>query len=411
MSSFSPPESPSIPRDPRAIALLMTASLAVMAAAAISPALPGLAIRFADHPDAAILTRMLVPAPALSIVLFASLAGWISDRFGRRGPMLIGLALFSLAGSAGLYLADLNMILASRFVLGVAMALIMTAETALVGDYFAGPRRSTFTGWQIAATNFGGFLFIALASWLAGFAPNLAFAVYLLPALYIPFVWFAIEPGGKVHRAAVTFAGEVPRERWLWQGLLVLIALMTLLSVMGFFVMPTQLPFFAAELGFDVPSTTGLALGALTLVGGAAALTNGWLSRRIGTSGVLALGFGLMAGGFWLLTLSAALVIVLAGAAAIGAGFSTLRPAFILLTLNVAPAQRRGFASGVLTTGMFLGQFLSPLVFSPLIAGLGYAAIFAATAVVLLAAMVMAGLVQAVTLLLGTPLRTRPRAE
>lgn len=268
MSSPVPPETASILRDPRAISLLMTASLAVMAAAAISPALPGLAARFASHPDAAFLTRLLVPAPALAIVLFASMAGWIADRFGRRWPMLIGLALFSLAGSAGLYLPDLNLILVSRFVLGIGMALIMTAETALVGDYFTGPRRSVFTGWQIAATNFGGFLFIALASWFAGFSPRLAFAVYLLPALYIPYVWYAIKPSSVVSQAASLPAGEARPERALWQVLVLGIALLTLLSVMGFFVMPTQFPFFAAGLGYEAASTTGLALGALTLVGG-----------------------------------------------------------------------------------------------------------------------------------------------
>ncbi|WP_439530204.1 MFS transporter [Pannonibacter sp.] len=411
MSSPVPPESASILRDPRAISLLMTASLAVMAAAAISPALPGLAARFASHPDAAFLTRLLVPAPALAIVLFASMAGWIADRFGRRGPMLIGLALFSLAGSAGLYLPDLNLILVSRFVLGIGMALIMTAETALVGDYFTGPRRSVFTGWQIAATNFGGFLFIALASWFAGFSPRLAFAVYLLPALYIPYVWYAIKPSSVVSQAASLPAGEARPERALWQVLVLGIALLTLLSVMGFFVMPTQFPFFAADLGYEVASTTGLALGALTLVGGAAALANGWLSRRIGISGTLALGFGLMAGGFWLLALAPNLGMVLAGAAAVGAGFSTLRPGFILLTLSAAPAQRRGFASGMLTTGMFLGQFLSPVVFSPLIASFGYAATIAATAGLFLVAMTAAGLLQVVFSLPGGTARLRPPAE
>ena len=384
------PSEPSILRDPKAISLLMTASLSVMAAATISPALPGLATRFASQPEAEFLVRMLVPAPALAIVLFASIAGWIADRFGRRGPMLTGLAVFVGAGSAGLYLPDLYLILASRFVLGIGMALIMTAETALVGDTFSGARRNTFTGWQIASTNFGGFLFITLASWLAGNEPRLAFAVYLVPVIYIPFVWFAVRPGEAVRTVSTGAVTNTDDTRRNWQGVLLFTALMTMATVMCFFMMPTQFPFYAASRGFDVAAATGLGLGALTLAGGLTALVNGQLSRRIGISGTLAFGFALMGGGYWLLAAAPGLAGVIAGAAVIGAGFSTLRPAFILLTLSAAPARRRGFASGILTTGMFLGQFLSPVAFSPLILANGYPATYVAVSGLLAVAMATA---------------------
>lgn len=391
--SLSPSSEPSILRDPKAISLLMTASLSVMAAATISPALPGLAARFASEPNADFLVRMLVPAPALAIVLFASIAGWIADRFGRRGPMLSGLALFVVAGSAGLYLPDLYLILASRFVLGIGMALIMTAETALVGDTFTGARRNIFTGWQIASTNFGGFLFITLASWLAGHEPRLAFAVYLVPVIYIPFVWFAVRPGeGMRTRRTGEVSGADDKGR-NWLAVLLFIALMTMATVMCFFMMPTQFPFYAASLGFDVAKVTGLGLGALTLAGGVTALVNGSLSRRIGISGTLAFGFALMAGGYWLLAAAPGLAGVIAGAAVIGAGFSTLRPAFIVLTLNAAPAQRRGFAAGMLATGMFLGQFLSPVAFSPLILANGFPETYTAVSGLLVLAMGTAVLV------------------
>lgn len=364
----------------------MTASLSVMAAATISPALPGLAAKFADNPDAEYLVRMLVPAPALAIVLFASIAGWITDRLGRRRPLLIGLLLFAIAGSAGLYLPDLNAILASRFILGLAMALIMTVETALVGDSFNGEQRKMFTGWQIAATNFGGFLFIAFASWLTGFDPRLAFAVYLVPLIYIPVVWCAVRPeNAKVLRNDEQECGETDKARD-WVPVMLFTTLLTMASVMCFFMMPTQFPFYAGTLGLNVAQTTGIGLGALTLVGGLVALFNGPLTRRVGIGGGLSLGFAMMAGGYFLLATASGLAGVIAGSAAIGAGFSTLRPAFILLTLDAAPAHRRGLASGVMATGMFLGQFLSPVAFSPMISTAGYEVTFLTVCALLTAA-------------------------
>ena len=131
-----------------AIALLMTATLKIMANATISPALPALEASFPDEPAAAYLTRFLVAAPSLSVVLIAPFAGLAADRFGRGPLLLAGVLLFAFAGSAGAYLPDLQSILVSRLLLGVAVAMTMTAQVALVGDLFSGQRRSAFMGWQ-----------------------------------------------------------------------------------------------------------------------------------------------------------------------------------------------------------------------------------------------------------------------
>ena len=81
-----------------AIALLMTATLKIMANATISPALPALEASFPDEPAAAYLTRFLVAAPSLSVVLIAPFAGLAADRFGRGPLLLAGVLLFAFAG-------------------------------------------------------------------------------------------------------------------------------------------------------------------------------------------------------------------------------------------------------------------------------------------------------------------------
>lgn len=358
-------------RDGRAIALLMAATLTTMANATISPALPGLKRLFESDPWAEVLTPMLVTAPSFSVVLCAPAIGLVADRSGRRALLLAGVVLFVLAGSAGTVLPGLATIFASRLALGVAVAMIMTAQTALVGDYFSGERRNALSGLQIAARNFGGFVFIALAGWLAELSPRLPFAIYGFAALCLPVLWTAItEPARAAPRP-----GGPPSSvdgHPTWRRLLAALALLQLATNLLFFLIPTQLPFFLESLGHDSAALTGAAIGTLMLTGGTAALAYGRLKSAVGYRGAYVAGYFTMAAGFALLALGSGGWAIFPGVALIGAGFAMVMPTFVALALALAPARRAGLAGGILTASVFLGQFLSPLASLPAIAAFGH---------------------------------------
>lgn len=368
-------------QDRRAIALLMAASLTTMANATIAPALPGLERLFADDPNAAMLTRLLVPAPSLSVAFCAPFAGMAADRLGRRKLLLFGVVLFVISGCAGFLLPDLPTIFASRLVLGIAVALIMTAQTALIGDYFSGDDRNALTGLQISARNLGGLVFILGAGWAATLSPRLPFAIYGLAAAFLPLMWLVIvDPPRLSPAGGANPSGESDDHRaWRWPlGLLVLLQGIT---NMIFFVMPTQLSFFLDARGYDSAIMTGAALGVLMLSGGGFALLYPRIQRAVGYAGIFALGYGAMALGFLVLLLASTAPAVFAAVAAIGAGYALVSPSFVALALNLAPARKRGLAGGILTASIFIGQFCSPLISTPFIAGHGYASLFASTAV------------------------------
>nr|WMC98651.1 MFS transporter [Aminobacter aminovorans] len=376
--------------DGRALALLLAASLTTMANATISPALPGLERLFAGDPNAAMLTRLLVPAPSLSVALFAPFAGLAVDRFGRRLLLLWGVILFAVAGCAGLVLPDLPSIFVSRLVLGVAVALIMTAQTALVGDYFNGDKRSAMTGLQISARNFGGLVFISLAGWVAAISPRWPFAIYGLAIVFLPLMWMVIvdprrsqAPGAKATSDAAGHPSFVL--------LLSLLVLLQALTNMIFFVMPTQMSFFLDAKGYDAAMMTGAILGTVMLSGGSFALLYPRLQRATGYAGIFLIGYAAMALGFLLLVLAAMTPVLFAAAAAIGAGYALVSPSFVALTLNLAPLRHRGVSGGVLTASIFIGQFVSPLFVTPLIAWHGYGTLFGGTALLLATMAIAAG--------------------
>lgn len=377
-------------RDRRAIALLMAASLTTMANATISPALPGLERLFADDPDAALLTRLLVPAPSLSVALCAPFAGLLADRFERRRMLLSGTILFVIAGCAGLVLPDLRTIFASRVVLGIAVALIMTAQTALIGGYFTGRDRTALTGLQISARNFGGLIFISLAGWIAAISPRLPFAIYGLAAAFLPLMWIAIVEPVRSVQAVAARPGGSPAGRPPRRAYLALLILLQGVTNMIFFIMPTQLAFFFNAKGSDSAIMTGMALGALMLTGGSFALLYPRLQRAVGHAGLFTLGYAAMALGFLLLPLATGAPCSFAATAAIGAGYALVSPGFIALALDLAPTRRRGLAGGLLTASIFIGQFCSPLLSTPVVISYGFDALFHGTALLLAAMTVTA---------------------
>ncbi|MEZ0171250.1 MFS transporter [Microvirga sp. TS319] len=369
-------------QDPRAIALLMAASLTTMANATISPALPGLERLFGEDPNAGMLVRLLVPAPSLSVAVFAPLAGLVADGYGRRRMLLAGAILFVIAGCAGLLLPDLPTIFASRLVLGVAVALIMTAQTALIGDYFAGDDRNRLTGLQISARNFGGLVFISLAGWFAAISPRLPFAIYGIAAVFLPLMWKVIkDPSRSSPNPGAERADRSPGPS-SWGFAFTLLVVLQAVTNMIFFVMPTQLSFFFTAAGYASPLMTGSALGSLMLSGGCLALLYSRIQRAVGYVGVFALGYGAMALGFLLLAVAASPSAWFVAAVGIGAGYALVSPSFLTLALKLAPIRRRGMAGGILTASVFIGQFCSPLVSTPAIASYGYEGLFCGAALI-----------------------------
>ncbi|WP_264210494.1 MFS transporter [Leisingera thetidis] len=367
-------------QEPVAMALLMAASLTVMANATISPALAGLEQEFSRTPDAGFLVRLLVTAPSLGVMLTAPLAGWLADRAGRRGVLLGGIWLFMLCGTAGYYLPDLQLMLASRFGLGVAVALIMTAQTALIGDCFTGARRQALTGLQISARNFGGLVFITLAGLAATLSPRLPFLIYGLAVVCLWAVWrHAPEP--EPSRGPGTPGAGAGHPAWL--PLAVAVSLLQMLTNGLFFMMPTQLPFFFAAQGLNSALMTGAGLGLLMLCGGLAALFYGRLKRALPHAVIFAAGYGALALGFAVLAQQGSPATALAGTMAIGIGYATVSPGFVAIVLALAPAARRGTAGALLTASVFCGQFLSPFASTPAIARWGYGGTFWAAAAAL----------------------------
>lgn len=366
-------------RDPRAWGVMLAAMMTVMSNATITPALPGLETLFHDNPNAELLTRLLITAPSLIVAIVAPFTGLLIDRLGRRKPLLTGLVIYALAGTAGLYLNSLEAILASRLALGLGVAAIMTAQATLIGDYFSGPERARLMGYQLAATNIGGLVFVMVAGILAAHDPRLPFAIYALSVLLLPLLaWLLPEPVRSAQGGADAMQ-DAPGEPG-WQGTVALMAVAAALTFVIFYSIPTQLPYYLAEIGLADPIQAGEAMAAMMLAAALMAVVSGWARPWLGRIGTPLTGYALLALGFWTLSQAGSLPVAMLSTALIGAGLGFCVPTFVTRALNATPASHRGLVSGVVTSAFFTGQFLSPIVSQPLVARWGYSSTFAMAA-------------------------------
>ncbi len=366
----------------RNLTLLLVASLTMMSGTTIAPSLPAIEARFADTENVALLARLVLTIPALFIALSAPLAGFIADRYGRRRLLLLAIVAYGFSGMSGLVVDSLFAILAGRALLGMAVAGTMTTGTALVGDYFTGAERDRFMGRQSAFIGVGGIVFLVGGGLLAEMHWRAPFAVYgvafaLLPAVLL---WLYEPARGQRHGAGGA-AAATGAPGWA----LAVFALfgLALLSMITFYVLPTQLPFFLQTMADDTPSRTGLAMGTLTLVMAVASLGFARVRNRLGVAPTLGLGLGLLAAGIALVGAAHSYLAVVAAMAVAGVGMGISMPNLMAAALAIAPVAVRGRVAGGLTASFFIGQFVSPFLSQPLVGAFDFATMFTIVAAVL----------------------------
>jgi MFS family permease len=373
----------------RLVTLLLVSMMTVMAGATIAPALPSIRLAFEGAPGADLWVRLMLTLPGLFTAIGAPIAGSLIDRFGRK-PLLLGaIALYGVSGTLPGLLSSLPLMLFCRALLGLSVGGLMTTATALIADYYEGPERGVVLGRQAAFMALGGVVFLLGGGVLADLSWRAPFAIYLFAFLLLPLVLaFITEPARKREPGG----GPAPRVALPWESLWLIYAL-GLTGMTFLYMSPVQLPFLLRGLGVTTGLLAGLGIATGTLVGALVSLRYGWVRQRLGYRSIVAATFGLMAAGFALVGAAEAYGPVLVGMAVAGLGQGLMLPNLSNWAGELAPGPARGRVLGGLTTSIFLGQFLSPLVTQPFVDASGYGGTF------LIAGGVLAALSAAFTLL------------
>ena len=344
--------------------LLLSSAMTVMAGAVISPALPEISRHFSGE-SASVLSKLVLTMPAIMIAVCAPLAGHLSDLFGRKKLLIYSLFLYGLSGFSGFFLDDLFLLLVSRAVLGIGVGGIMSAATALIGDFFSGRERAEFIGLQSGFMYLGGVVLVLLGGLLAEISWKAPFLAYLtaFAVLIMAMIGFGEPKPGMKNRGKTCH--EPLRVPYL---AISLIYLLVFLLMIFYYMVLVQVPFILQD-RFGIGSAmTGLAISLSALAGAFSSLSYPLIKGRLSYRIIYVLGFGCVAAGYVVIGYAVNYLYILAGLGLAGFGNGMLMPNGSFLLMDAAPERIRGKAVGGFTGMIFLGQFLSPVVMAPVIA-------------------------------------------
>ncbi|WP_139240572.1 MFS transporter [Geitlerinema sp. PCC 9228] len=342
--------------------LLLTSTTIIFPSAAIAPALPAMQDYFAEVKNVEYWVRLVLTMPAISIIAGGLLSGQLIDRIGRK-PLLVATTIIAgLAGGAGFVLDDIWTLLASRVVLGFAIACSITSVTTLIADYYQDRTRSNLMGWQSTTIGTTGVFLLAISGFLADIGWRLPFLLYLVPVLLVPFmILWLYEPSTQQPKEGEPHARRASQQPSPWPiRILAIIYGVEMLHMFLYYLTPVQMPFYLRE-GFDLPaSRSGIAIATMTLSQAAISLVYGKIRIRLGFANILTVAFAVGAVGHAIVAFAPNYWMIISGLSISGLGFGMLFPNSKVWLSETVPADIRGRALGGLTTAFYIGEFLSP---------------------------------------------------
>jgi len=337
--------------------ILSISLLTVMAGAAVAPALGVINEHFKGQNP--MLIQLIVSLPALFIILTNLFFPLLCRLMKTRTLALSGLTLYVVAGAGAFFADDIGTLLALRAVMGVSVGMIMPLSTGLLAYYFPPEEQAGLMGISAAMNQMGGVVATLLAGILAGISWNCAFLVYLLGVT-----------------ALVMVALYLPNERLATHGGLSLSALKRFHpSVVGLFLV--MVLFFIYPTNFALTATTvlgstgvTLVMVGLDLVAFFVGLVFGAVMKRFPTQTRYAAPLGFMAG-YLCLSAGNGMLMLLLGSALTGVANGIGVPYLNTMGSVKAGKEAATTVMPLLSAALYLGQFMSPVIVSPLASATG----------------------------------------
>lgn len=381
-------------RDPefRKVSVLIgTAFIDMLGFAMVFPLLPYYALDLNASPE---MIGVIIASFSVAQLASAPLWGWVSDRYGRRPALLVGLTASAIAYVVFGFATTIWLLLASRLIQGAGGGTTGVAQ-AYIGDAIVPGRRAQALGWLSAATSLGVAIGPAVGSLsvrMGAAGPGLVAASLCLVNVYFTWRWLPESRVPMVTPADGITPKRPPLLGRIWSVIAhpsAPVSRLTLIygaGMLGFAAMTAVFALFLdARFGID-ETTIGyffVYTGVLSFV--MRAIILGPAVRRLGEVGAMRLGTVSLVLGLAIYPLIPNILVLILVMPLIPIGTALLFPATTSLMSQVADRSAMGATLGVAQTFAGVSRVLAPLIATSAFQRAGTGAPF------ILAAVIVAG--------------------
>lgn len=360
--------------------LFLVNGLSATVVSAVAPVLPEVYRAFADVPNARLQVDIFLSIAALFLAFAGPMMAPLARRRGKVQVLAGSLLVFALAGAASAVLPNLPSMIASRALVGIGAAGIMTTSMALLLDQVGPDERNAMIGRQAATMGAASVVGSLLGGWLADANWRFAFLPFLagLPGAVLCLAY--VKERGTAIQPAVA-GGKTPvlvSAGWMY--------LLIGLSISLFSLVLLYTPFRLKEIGVTSSSSKGLAIGAFLLVCSAMSLLYHRIKSRMAHASVFSCVYLFAGAGSALLYASGSFAAVVTSLVVCAVGWGLFLPNATAVLMNRVPPAARMAAAGGLGMSVYLGQFASPFLGGYFARTVGIVQTFAGAAALLLVA-------------------------
>ena len=334
--------------------ILSMSLLTVMAGAAVAPALNAVCAHFSDVNP--LLIQFVVSMPALFIILTNLCFPAICRRTRTRTIAIVGLTLYVVSGSGAFFIDNIFLLLTLRALLGISVGMIMPLSTGLLSYYFPPEQQARLMGLSAFMNQMGGVVATFLAGMLTSISWNYTFLVYLLGLVAIVLVIVFLPNEKFVGKGGIS----LPLLKRYHPSVVGMFFVMIL-----FFIYPTNFALTASE-SLSVAGITLIMVG-LDVVASIVSLFFGSMMKHFAVyvKFIAPMCFII---GYFFLACGSHIAFLLIGSVFIGISNGIGVP--YLNTIGSVKAGKKAATTvmPLLSTALFLGQFLSPLIVTPVAA-------------------------------------------
>ncbi len=338
--------------------ILSISLLTVMAGAAMAPALWAVKAHFSGKPD--LIIQFIVSLPALFIIVTNLCFPFLCRVAKTKSIAVAGLVLYVVSGTGAFFLEDISAILILRALLGVSVGMIMPLSTGLLSYYFPPEDQSRLMGLCAAMNQIGGVIATLIAGVLAKVGWNYAFLVYSV-GLFVLVLVLLFLPNERLD-APKGSGGFIHNLKKFYPSVLGMLLLM-----ICFFIFPTNFSAVCVKTTNLDPIAVTVIMVALDVVAALVGVVFGGMMRlfRLSVKYFAPIFFLL---GYLCFATSQSLPSLLAGCLFIGIANGIGVPYLNTIASIKAGQDAATTVMPLLSAALYAGQFLSPLVVTPLAA-------------------------------------------